>query len=134
MPCLIIDAGEITGKFGEEASKQEGREKIDRIGREKKGKSKGKNVSIVSQISPLGIYAYQLQLLPTSIHDVLHTEIELAAHDYSVGLSSQLIKEVERYRVDLVIDIQTCKFLLACTDWSNRQRPDNLARKACSRR
>lgn len=56
--------------------------------------------------APLRIDPHQLQLLPASLHHVLNAKIKLAAHDHSVRLSGQLIKEIERHRVNLVVNVQ----------------------------
>jgi hypothetical protein len=56
---------------------------------------------------PLGIYAHQSQFLPTPLHDVLDAEIELTAHDDCLWLSGQLVQEVKRDGVNLVVDIET---------------------------
>ena len=53
----------------------------------------------------LGVDPHQLQLLPASVDDILDPQVELAAHDDRVRLSSQLVQEVQRDRVDLVVDI-----------------------------
>lgn len=54
----------------------------------------------------LGVDPHQLQFLPASIDDILDSQVELAAHDDCVRLASQLVQEVQRDRVDLVVDIQ----------------------------
>jgi len=54
---------------------------------------------------PLRIDTHQLQLLPAPFYDVLNPKVELAAHDYRIRLSGQLVEEVKTDRVYLVIDI-----------------------------
>ena len=56
---------------------------------------------------PLGINTDQLKLFPASIHNVLHTKIELATHDHSVGFTCKLIHVVETDDIDLVVDVET---------------------------
>ena len=53
----------------------------------------------------LCVDSHQLQLVPAAFHNVLDPEIELAGHDHSVGFSSEAVKEIERYGVDLVVDV-----------------------------
>ena len=42
----------------------------------------------------LGVDPHQLQFLPASIDDILDPQVELAAHDDRVRLSSQFVQEV----------------------------------------
>lgn len=65
---------------------------------------------------PLRVDTHQLQLLPAPLYDVLNPQVELAAHDHRVGLSGQLVKEVEADRVYLVIDVQTGSILSTTDD------------------
>lgn len=53
----------------------------------------------------------QSQLLPAPIHHVLDTQVQLATHDDRVGLARQLVQEIERYAVDLVVHVQTLDVL-----------------------
>ena len=54
----------------------------------------------------LRVDPHQMQILPAPLNDILHTEVELAGHDDGVGLAGELVEEVERDRVDLVVHVQ----------------------------
>lgn len=59
----------------------------------------------------LGVDADEVELLPAAIDDVLDAQVELAAHDDGLGLAGQLIEEVERHAVDLVVDVEAVDVL-----------------------
>ena len=59
----------------------------------------------------LGVDADQVELLPAALDDVLDAQVHLARHDDGVGLARELIEEVERHRVDLVVDVQALDVL-----------------------
>lgn len=59
----------------------------------------------------LGVDADEAQLLPAPVDDVLDPEVELAAHDHRVRLARQLVQEVERHAVDLVVHVQALDVL-----------------------
>lgn len=53
----------------------------------------------------LGVNSHQSQLIPAPIYHVLNAKIKLAAHDYSIRFSGELIEKVEANAVDLVVDV-----------------------------
>ncbi len=57
--------------------------------------------------SPFGVYPHQAQFLPAPLHNILNAQVELAAHYDCVGFASELVEEVERDGVDLVVDVKT---------------------------
>lgn len=59
----------------------------------------------------LGVDADELELLPAAIHDVLDAEVELAAHDDGLRLAGELVQEVDRDAIDLVVHIETLDVL-----------------------
>lgn len=59
----------------------------------------------------LGVDAHEVELLPAPVDDVLDAEVELAAHDDGVVLARELVEEVERDAVDLVVDVQALDVL-----------------------
>lgn len=59
----------------------------------------------------LGVNADELELLPASVNHVLDAQVELAAHDYGVVLSGELVQKVERDAVNLVVDVQALDVL-----------------------
>ena len=54
----------------------------------------------------LRVDPHQVQILPAPLDDVLHAEVKLAGHDNGVGFTGELVEEVERDGVDLVIHVQ----------------------------
>lgn len=60
---------------------------------------------------PLGVNANQVKFFPAAIHNVLDAQVELAAHDHGLRLAGELVKEVERYGVDLVVDVEAVDVL-----------------------
>lgn len=59
----------------------------------------------------LGVNADELELFPAPVHDVLDSQVKLAAHDDSVVFSGELVQKVKRDAVNLVVDVQTLDVL-----------------------
>ena len=55
---------------------------------------------------PLRIDPHQLQFLPAFLHYVLDSKIKLTAHHHGVRLSGKLVKEIQRDRINFVVDIK----------------------------
>lgn len=53
----------------------------------------------------------QLEFLPAALHDVLDTEVVLATHDDGLRLTGELVEEVKRDGVDLVVDVEALDVL-----------------------
>lgn len=59
----------------------------------------------------LGVDTDEPELLPAAVDDVLDAEVEFARHDAGIGLARQLVEEVERHAVDLVVHVQALDVL-----------------------
>lgn len=55
---------------------------------------------------PFRVNPNQAEFLPQAFYDVLHAEVELAAHDRCVGFAGELVQEVEADAVDFVVDVE----------------------------
>lgn len=60
---------------------------------------------------PLGVYADQPEILPAAVDHVVDAQVHLAGHDDRIGLSRQLVQEVEADGVDLVVHVQALDVL-----------------------
>ena len=56
-------------------------------------------------VLPFSVHPYQTQLHPASVDDVLDAEIELAAHDYRVWFTGELVEELDADTVDFVVRV-----------------------------
>lgn len=57
--------------------------------------------------APLCVDSDQSELLPTSVYDVLHPEIELTTHDCRVWFPGKTVKMLKTNGIDLVVDVET---------------------------
>jgi hypothetical protein len=55
---------------------------------------------------PFCIYPDEPQLLPASLHNILNTQSELAAHDNCMRFPRKLVEKVEAHTINLVVDVK----------------------------
>ena len=55
---------------------------------------------------PFRVQTDKPQFFPAAVDHVLDPQVELAAHDAGVWFAGELVEEVERDRVDLVVHVQ----------------------------
>lgn len=72
-------------------------------GRSRTDNQSSLEIGVLSSL--LGIYPQQVQVLPDSLHQVVHVQVHFTAHHDSVGGSGQLIYLFDRNRVDLVVTL-----------------------------
>ena len=63
------------------------------------------------QSLPFGVYPNKTQLFPGTVHSILDTEVQLAAHDYRVWLARKLVEEVKADTIDLIVGIETAAYI-----------------------
>ena len=66
---------------------------------------------------PLCVDPHQLQLLPAALYDVLDPQVKLAAHDNSIRFSGELVQEIKRNGVYLIVDVKTRSSLVSDRYW-----------------